>query len=277
MPSQSLILKVFQNWMLPTYKKFKSGERVHHLYGQNKYLLQDLVEFLAPGTEKVIPKYGVPVILVRIGANRVALEITEILSSQETIIKAVNNQIVSIEGIIGATTLDDGKAVPVLDIKVVANKLNKELLRKAKLTNIEKKEVVILEKIKPIVEKKPRILIVDDSVTIRNITSKILSKFRVETNIAKDGLDAVDVVAEWKPDLILLDIEMPRMDGFEFATYIRGEDKLKEIPIIMITSRIGEKHRERANEIGVQDYLGKPYTKDKLLESIEATLKISLK
>jgi len=89
---------------------------------------------------------------------------------------------------------------------------------------------------------------------------------------AKDGIDAITQLQDIKPDIMLLDIEMPRMDGFEVATLVRHDDRLKDTPIIMITSRTGEKHRERAKDIGVNDYMGKPYQETVLLERINALL-----
>ena len=89
---------------------------------------------------------------------------------------------------------------------------------------------------------------------------------------AKDGLDAISVLQENMPDVILLDIEMPRMDGYEFASHVRNDDRFAEVPIIMITSRVGDKHRARAIELGVNDYLGKPYQDSQLLEAIQRQL-----
>ena len=86
---------------------------------------------------------------------------------------------------------------------------------------------------------------------------------------AKDGVDAVTLMQEHKPDVILLDIEMPRMDGYEVAAHVRDDPRLQDVPIVMITSRVGLKHRARAIELGVNDYLGKPYQESQLLEAIE--------
>jgi chemosensory pili system protein ChpA (sensor histidine kinase/response regulator) len=89
---------------------------------------------------------------------------------------------------------------------------------------------------------------------------------------AKDGIDAISVLQDAKPDIILLDIEMPNMDGYEFATHVRNDERVSDVPIIMITSRVGDKHRARAIEIGVNDYLGKPYQDEQLLNAIRRLL-----
>ena len=115
-------------------------------------------------------------------------------------------------------------------------------------------------------------MIVDDSLTVRKITSRLLTREGFDVVTAKDGLDALQLLAERMPDVILLDIEMPRMDGFEFAKTIKADPKLAHIPIIMITSRTAEKHRNRARELGVDVYLGKPYQEEELLRHLREML-----
>jgi chemosensory pili system protein ChpA (sensor histidine kinase/response regulator) len=117
-------------------------------------------------------------------------------------------------------------------------------------------------------------MVVDDSITVRNVTTRLLERngFRVMT--AKDGVDAMGQLQETVPDIMLLDIEMPRMDGFELATHMRNDERLKHVPVIMITSRTGDKHREHAKQIGVNGYLGKPYKENELLESIQGLIDI---
>jgi len=112
------------------------------------------------------------------------------------------------------------------------------------------------------------VMVVDDSVTVRKVTSRLLERNGMNVLTAKDGVDAIAQLQEHKPDIMLLDIEMPRMDGFEVATLVRHDERLKDLPIIMITSRTGEKHRERAMAIGVNEYLGKPYQESDLLDNI---------
>ena len=115
-------------------------------------------------------------------------------------------------------------------------------------------------------------MIVDDSLTVRKITSRLLMREGFAVVTAKDGLDALQLLAERVPDAILLDIEMPRMDGFEFAKTIKADVNLARIPIIMITSRTAEKHRNRAKELGVDAYLGKPYQEEELLRNLRELL-----
>jgi chemosensory pili system protein ChpA (sensor histidine kinase/response regulator) len=117
------------------------------------------------------------------------------------------------------------------------------------------------------------VMVVDDSVTVRKVTSRLLERNGMNVLTAKDGVDAIAQLQERKPDIMLLDIEMPRMDGFEVATLVRHDENLKDLPIIMITSRTGDKHRERAMSLGVNEYLGKPYQEALLLETIQGLVK----
>jgi len=124
----------------------------------------------------------------------------------------------------------------------------------------------------PVAVRPPTALVVDDSITMRRVTQRLLERRGVKVLTARDGLDAITVLQEHEPDIILLDIEMPRMDGYQFATHVRNDAKVKHLPIIMITSRSGEKHRAKAIEIGVNDYLSKPYQESQLVAAIEALL-----
>ena len=121
----------------------------------------------------------------------------------------------------------------------------------------------------------PLVMIVDDSLTVRKVTSRLLQREGFDVVTAKDGVDALQVLEDQTPDAILLDIEMPRMDGFEFTKAMKAERKNAHIPIIMITSRTAEKHRNRAAELGVDLYLGKPYQEEELLRNLRDMLSIA--
>ena len=111
----------------------------------------------------------------------------------------------------------------------------------------------------------PLVLVVDDSITVRRVTQRLLQREGYRVALAADGLQALERLAEEIPAVVLSDIEMPRMDGFDLARNIRSDPRLKYLPIIMITSRIAGKHRDHAKELGVDHYLGKPYAEDELL------------
>jgi len=116
------------------------------------------------------------------------------------------------------------------------------------------------------------IMVVDDSITMRKATSRVLEREEMDVVTAKDGIDAIEKLADRIPDLVVLDIEMPRMDGYQFAEHMKGDSRTAQVPIIMITSRTGDKHRQRAQEIGVEGYLGKPYQDVELIANIRDLL-----
>ncbi len=225
-------------------------------YGEESYKFRHLGMYLG-GQAAKLPEDDafVAVILVRAGEYSAALLTDEMLASREIVVKTVGPQLAGIRGISGATILGDGRIVLILDINA--------LVRTGA-------PVVEIAKAAPTpTDDRPLALVVDDSITVRRVTEKFLQRNGMRALTAKDGLDAIAVLQDNKPDIILLDIEMPRMDGYEFASHVRNDDRLADIPIIMITSRVGDKHRARAIELGVNDYLGKPYTDSQLLEAIQ--------
>jgi chemosensory pili system protein ChpA (sensor histidine kinase/response regulator) len=111
----------------------------------------------------------------------------------------------------------------------------------------------------------PLVLVVDDSITVRRVTQRLLMREGYRVALAGDGLQALEQLALETPALVLSDIEMPRMDGFDLVRHLRGDTRWRSLPVVMITSRIASKHREHASELGVDHYLGKPYAEDELL------------
>ncbi|RKZ66541.1 MAG: histidine kinase, partial [Gammaproteobacteria bacterium] len=202
-----------------------------------------------------------PVLLVHVGDQHFALHVDDLLGRREIVVKPVGLQIGGVRGIAGATILADGRVVLILEMSalVVADSLFKE-------------HVPVAEEAEPVVVEKTTIMVVDDSITIRKVTERMLTRYGIEVVLAKDGVDATNQLQDFVPDLMLLDIEMPRMDGFEVASFVRNDERLKELPIIMITSRTGSKHKEKAMEIGVNQYLGKPFQEDDLVSNINEIL-----
>ena len=201
-----------------------------------------------------------PVLLARVGEQRVALHVDELLGRREIVVKPVGPQISTVRGISGATILGDGRVVLILEMNALV--LGESLFH---VSGDQEEEADIAAEVQ---EWEPVVMVVDDSITIRKVTERILGRHGMQVITAKDGVDAVAQLQEQKPDIMLLDIEMPRMDGYEVATHVRNDERLKDLPIIMITSRTGSKHRDKAMEIGVNKYLGKPYQEDELMETI---------
>ncbi|WP_372970748.1 Hpt domain-containing protein [Marinobacter sp.] len=202
-----------------------------------------------------------PVILVRGAEQPMALQVDSLMGSREIVVKSLGPQFSTVRGVSGATILGDGNVVVILDLPAMIR--SDILSERQRIANLEKaKEASRRE------EQATVVMVVDDSVTVRKVTSRLLERNGMEVITAKDGLDAVAQLQDHKPDIMLLDIEMPRMDGFEVASFVRHDDNLKDMPICMITSRTGEKHRERALAIGVNEYLGKPFQETELLDTI---------
>jgi chemosensory pili system protein ChpA (sensor histidine kinase/response regulator) len=201
---------------------------------------------------------AVSLVLIRAGDNSTALLTDSLEGSREIVVKTLGPHITSVAGVTGATILGDGRVIMILDPGT--------LVRAQKGT----------EPVAPVapapVERQLTALVVDDSITMRRVTQRLLERRGVKVLTARDGLDAITVLQDHEVDVILLDIEMPRMDGYQFATHVRNDPRVKHVPIIMITSRSGEKHRAKAIEIGVNDYLSKPYQESQLVAAIEALL-----
>ncbi|CAD5203264.1 Hpt domain-containing protein [Pseudomonas sp. FEN] len=200
-----------------------------------------------------------PVLLVHCNDQRVALQVDSLAGSREIVVKSLGPQFASVPGLSGATILGDGRVVLILDLLAHV----RSALARAPEQSVSSGASVDATLVRPTL-----VMVVDDSVTVRKVTSRLLERNGMNVLTAKDGVDAMALLEEHTPDLMLLDIEMPRMDGFEVATRIRNDERLKDLPIIMITSRTGQKHRDRAMAIGVNEYLGKPYQESVLLESI---------
>ena len=224
-------------------------------YGEHKYRLQPLALYV--GMEALpIPETdaAIPVVLVRAGEHSTGLVTDELIGSREIVVKPVGPQISSIRGISGATILSDGRVVIILDITALVRA--EWRVRAAPPTLRERGD------------RRTFALVVDDSITVRRVTQRLLERNGMRVMTARDGADAMTLLAEHVPDVILLDIEMPRMDGYEVAAQVRADPRLRDVPIIMITSRSGEKHRAHAIELGVDDYLGKPYQESQLIDAI---------
>ena len=235
------------------------NEKPTYQYGEQTYRFRHLGMYLGgPAANLPEDEASVQVILVRAGEFSAALLTDEMIASREIVVKSAGPQIASIRGIAGATILGDGSIVLILDVGALVRS-------GAPLVEVRSAAPLMADK-------RPTALVVDDSITVRRVMERFLQRSGMRVVTAKDGLDAVSKLQDTVPDIILLDIEMPRMDGYEFATHVRNDPRVSDIPIIMITSRVGDKHRARAIEIGVNDYLGKPYQDAQLLDAIERLL-----
>jgi len=201
-----------------------------------------------------------PVILARSGDQAFALQIDRVIGSREVVVKTLGRQFSEVSGVSGATVLGDGSVVIILDIMALVLKAESQAL-----------DVIEHDMSEP-VARTMKVMIVDDSVTVRKVTSRLMERQGWEVLTAKDGVDAVNQLQDVYPDMVLLDIEMPRMDGFEVLRTVRRDPRLAKLPIIMITSRTGEKHQRQAKELGVNGFLGKPFQEAGLMSTIDEVL-----
>ncbi|HEU4665954.1 MAG TPA: Hpt domain-containing protein [Dokdonella sp.] len=254
-------------------RRIAEGNPKHNYAGEefNIYELSQLLGLPRPRT--VSEETQIPLLMTRTGDQRAAVRIDGVVGSREIVVKSVGPQVSSVPGIFGATIMGDGSVVMILDLAPLVRRLA-ALRARIDAGAIELPAFMVPEPEQPAdVRAKPLVMVVDDSITMRKVTTRVLERADYEVLTAKDGLDALEKLQETVPDIMLLDIEMPRMDGYELATYMRNDSRLRKVPIIMITSRTGEKHRQRALEIGVERYLGKPYQEDDLLRQVQEVLR----
>ncbi|MCD0247652.1 Hpt domain-containing protein [Xanthomonas melonis] len=242
--------------------RYESGEGGYHYAGE-EYVLHDLGSLVGQAAARADGQAQVPLLLVRAGDLRAAVAIDQVLGNREIVVKPVGLQIASVPGIYGATITGDGRVVVILDVAPLVRRYLSQPARPALDTPAEAQRQV------------PLVMVVDDSLTMRKVTSRVLERHNLDVTTARDGVEALELLEERVPDLMLLDIEMPRMDGYELATAMRADPRFKAVPIVMITSRSGEKHRQRAFEIGVQRYLGKPYQELDLMRNVYDLLGIA--
>jgi len=202
-------------------------------------------------------KATVPIVLVRSGDHAVAVLVDDVQGSREIVVKSLGPQFAGVGGISGATILGDGSVVVILDLLALIRSRGANAAAEPPRALANAAE-------------EPRwVMVVDDSVTVRKVTSRLLERQGMNVMVAKDGVEAVALLQERRPDIVLLDIEMPRMDGFEVARQVRHDERLSDLPIVMISSRTGHKHTDRAKELGVNAFLGKPFQENELLETID--------
>ena len=246
---------------LETY--FNSKDDYFKIDGVN-YKLRYLSEFVS---NQPIPRlnnvaHSLPVLLIKgNGGQSIALLVDQLVGSRaQIVVKPIGQQFASVGVIAGATILGDGQVCLILDGQNIA------------------RQVQATQRIKQLSDQQDLsrrgnarrlVMIVDDSVTVRKVTSRLLERQGYDIVTAKDGVDAIEQLENVRPDLMLLDIEMPRMDGFEVTNLVRHHDIHRNLPIIMITSRTGEKHRERAFSLGVTHYMGKPFQEAELLANVQ--------
>ena len=243
-------------------ERFESGQGGYHYNGED-YTLYNMGTLVGQAAAKAEGQSEIPLLLVRSGDLRAAVAIDQVLGNREIVVKPVGLQIASVPGIYGATITGEGNVVVILDVAPLVRRHLAQPQQAVEVDTVASQRHV------------PLVMVVDDSLTMRKVTGRVLERHNFEVATARDGVEALELLEERVPDLMLLDIEMPRMDGYELATAMRADPRYKGVPIVMITSRSGDKHRQRAFEIGVQRYLGKPYQELDLMRNVYDLLGIA--
>jgi chemosensory pili system protein ChpA (sensor histidine kinase/response regulator) len=281
--TQALIVRIGEtNFAIPMTSvhgvaKVEPNELAHRMadddaqfeYAGEDYAIHDLPQLLGVHVIASPDEGDIPLLLARSGDLRAAIRVDAVLGSREIVVKPVGPQVSSVPGILGATIMGDGSVLMILDLApLVRHGVARQAFEaEAALPQAPRKQDEV--------RVKPLVMVVDDSITMRKVTGRVLERHEFEVMTAKDGVDALEKLNERVPDLMLLDIEMPRMDGYELATAMKADERLAGVPIIMITSRTGDKHRQRAFDIGVDRYIGKPYQENDLVVQINDVLGVT--
>ncbi len=210
-----------------------------------------------------------PVVILRSSNQQLAVHVDAVLGNQEVVVKNVGPQLARLNGITGATILGDGEIVLIMNPVQLAHAA---LAKKARTDLNEPSRSISAMQMEAALRAPATVMVVDDSLTVRKVTQRLLTREGYQSVLAKDGVDGLRQLQDQLPDVILLDVEMPRMDGFDFTRAVRADARTKNIPIIMITSRTADKHRNHAMSLGVNVFLGKPYGDVELLGHIKAFL-----
>jgi chemosensory pili system protein ChpA (sensor histidine kinase/response regulator) len=249
-PSASVeqVLRVKAEALVALYEKGKVE------FQGRDYPLHYLRQLLGERTATDIRDYN-SLLLLRSANERVAVHVDELFGNREMVVKSIGPQLSRLAGVMGATVMPDGAIVLILNPVQLAQ---------------QKRTVAAATHAEPSMPAAPVVMVVDDSITVRKITSRLLEREGYRVLTARDGVDALEQLKKERPAVMLIDIEMPRMDGFDLTRSVRGDPRTMEIPIIVISSRTAPKHRSRATELGVNAYLGKPYEETELLKQIAA-------
>jgi chemosensory pili system protein ChpA (sensor histidine kinase/response regulator) len=243
--------------MLPDdYTKLLERDKPIYEFAGESYSILDLESLLGEPSSP-LGDDTISMLMIKSGGQRAAFRVPELLGHREIVIKPVGPQISSVPGILGGSITSDGQVIIIIDVG--------PLIRQALLTGARPAPPLENIDIRP---KKTLAMVADDSITMRKVTTRVLESHDFEVVTARDGMEATALMQERVPDILLLDVEMPRMNGYQVAEFVRADARLRQLPIVMITSRAGKKHRDRGMEAGANSYLSKPYKESELIKEV---------
>jgi len=245
-----------------------------YTYGDEQLPFFWLPTLLRTGSRGSVSGRSETVVIVRSAAQRVAVHVDEVVGNQEVVVKNVGPQLARLPGLAGVTILPSGGVALIYNPVALAT-LYGEAARASQLQQPLRAADEADETLQQ-AGQLPLVLVVDDSLTVRRVTQRLLVREGYRVALAKDGLDALERLAEERPCVLLSDIEMPRMDGFDLVRNVRADARLAGLPVVMITSRIAQKHRDYAAELGVQHYLGKPFSEEELLALVARYARVAV-
>jgi chemosensory pili system protein ChpA (sensor histidine kinase/response regulator) len=248
--------------------KFRTlGNEVTYQLGKDIYPTASLASLVGVADQKSLAiDASRTVLLVRADDGLVAITVDYAVGSFDLVVKGTGSYVNSLTGVSGVSILGDGNVVSVLNVP--------ELLQGASGNAVAAPAKGSSTVVPFVAPQLPRVLIVDDSLSVRKSLSQLVGDVGYEISVAQDGLEAVEILRKQGADLVLTDLEMPRMTGLELTSHIRANTELQNLPVIMITSRSLQKHRDHAARIGVNRYINKPFSEDELLGEIESLLKV---
>jgi chemosensory pili system protein ChpA (sensor histidine kinase/response regulator) len=224
-----------------------------------------LAALLQAGTRGEVAGRNQVVVVIRSASQRVAVHVDEVVGNQEVVVKNVGPQLARLPGLAGVTLLPSGAVALIYNPVALASVYAEQVRERLRLQPAAQAEQAQAQ---PAPTRTPMVMVVDDSLTVRRVTQRLLSREGYRVVTAKDGLEALERLAEERPVVLLSDIEMPRMDGFDLVRNVRSDPRLAGLPVVMISSRIAQKHRDHAAGLGVDHYLGKPYSEEELLSLV---------
>ena len=239
------------------------GGHVTYQLGKDVYMVYSLKSLLGIPDESEIDIENSTVLLVQTVDGVIAVTVEQVVSSYDLVIKNLGMYIKSIRGVAGVSILGNGNVIAVLDLPTLLQVRDTA----GQFHDSANYQVSAAKEIKL-----PSVLIVDDSLSVRNSLSQLMSDGGYRPITARDGLEAINILTEETPDIVLTDLEMPRMNGLELVSYIRNSEQITSLPIVMVTSRTLAKHRQQAELAGVNRYITKPFTEDEVLTSIDENL-----